>query len=123
MKSGRYVCHSATVRSSRRRPLKHGALKVIFYVSQEVQNDPTRGLYKTWYGRTLLVLIGIAFSCAFIVQLQLALTRKMHRDIKPTVRPMNSALSAHLPQEGPSVASKKLESTPHAPARRALQRP
>lgn len=54
--------------------------------AQAKQSDFTRGLHATWYGRALLVILGIAFTAAFLVQLQAVTTRKFHCEIKPQVR-------------------------------------
>ena len=63
---------------------------------QAEQSDFTRNLYKTWYGRALLVILGIAFTAAFFTQVQGSLTRKFHREIKPMVRHCNPRTAASL---------------------------
>lgn len=47
------------------------------------QSDFTRSLHSSWYGRVLLVFLGLAFTAAFVVQVEAVVTRKFHREIKP----------------------------------------
>ena len=55
-------------------------------VAQATQSDFTRNLHSSAAGRMLLVLLGLAFTAAFLVQLQGVLTTKFHRDIVEGVR-------------------------------------
>lgn len=55
-------------------------------IAQATQSDFTRNLHSSAAGRMLLVLLGLAFTAALLVQLQGVLTTKFHRDIVEGVR-------------------------------------
>ena len=59
--------------------------------AQATNSDFTRAWHKHWYGQLGLAVLGIAFTAAFLVQVQNLVTKKIHHELKKDVRSVTNA--------------------------------